>query len=210
MIEKDGSIINSITITRTHGGTYQQNLYDQTNISYIRLYTPRGSELITAHGFTWPDEKYFRAPAKGASKDETLALVEEELGFHNDSGTRITNEFGKTAFGNWVITEPGTISTVQFIYRLPFKAFTLNKNENKNLFENILMNPKIISQYQLILQRQSGDRSTFESQVIYPEGWESNWSYGENSSLATNGYFVPEIPLKTDKIWSLLMEKTSN
>ncbi len=210
MIEKDGSIINSITITRTHRGTYQQNLYDQTNISYIRLYTPRGSELITAHGFTWPDEKYFRAPAKGASKDETLALVEEELGFHNDSGTRITNEFGKTAFGNWVITEPGTISTVQFIYRLPFKAFALNKNENKNLFENILMNPKIISQYQLILQRQSGDRSTFESQVIYPEGWESNWSYGENSSLATNGYFVPEIPLKTDKIWSLLMEKTSN
>jgi len=210
LVDTDGSIIDSVTITREHEGTMGQKFYGQTNIDYIRLYVPRGAELISAHGFTWPDEKYFRAPAKGATKDETLSAVEEEVGFDQISGTRITNEFGKTAFGNWIITDPGTVSTVQFIYRLPFKAFIPeNTKIEKNIFNEFLTTSKDISQYQILVQRQSGCRSTFESQVIYPTGWTSTWSDGENSNLALNGHFVSEALLKNDKIWSLIMEKNN-
>ncbi|MDO9509656.1 MAG: DUF4012 domain-containing protein [Candidatus Magasanikbacteria bacterium] len=210
IIENDGSVINSVTITREHEGTEGQKFYGQTNIDYIRLYVPEGAELISATGFTWPDEKYFRAPAKGSTKDEDLITLEQEVGFEKNSGTRITKEFGKTAFGNWVITDPGTISTVQFIYRLPFKVFSPENMEvESNIFNKFLIGNKNTSQYQLLVQRQSGCRSTFESQVIYPSGWESTWSDGENSNLALNGYFVSESPLKNDKIWSLIMEKNN-
>lgn len=207
LVEKDGTIINTVTITRIHEGILGQNFYGQTNINYLRLYVPEGSEIISAHGFTWPEEKYFRAPVKGAVKDLDLASWEKEIGIEELSGTRITKEFGKTAFGNWVITEPGTKSTVQFIYRLPFKAFTDNKNPDKKIFDTLLNSNKITSQYQIVVQRQSGSRSTFESQVIYPENFEPVWNSGENSNLALNGHFIPETPLKRDGIWSLLMEK---
>lgn len=208
LVEDDGTIINSVTITREHEGTAGQKFYGQTNIDYIRLYVPQGSELISAHGFTWPEEKYFRAPSRGTIKDETLANIEQEIGFEQNSGTRITNEFGKTAFGNWIITEPGTLSTVQFIYRLPFKAFSnQDLDANKNIFNDLFIATKNISQYQLLVQKQSGCRSSFESQVIYPFGWESTWSDGENSNLALNGHFISESPLKTDQVWSLIMEK---
>lgn len=210
VIEKDGSIINSVTVTREHEGQSGQKFYGQTNIDYIRIYVPEGAELISAQGFTWPDEKYFRAPAKGTVKDADLSSLEQEIGFDQNSGTRITKEFNKTVFGNWVITEPGTVSTVQFIYRLPFKAFTEeNEATGKKSLSSLITQNKIISQYQLLVQKQSGCRSTFESQIIYPTGWESSWSDGLNSNLALNGHFVAETPLQNDEIWSLLMEKTN-
>lgn len=210
LVQEDGTVLNSVTITKTHEGQAGQKFYGQTNIDYIRIYVPEGSQLISAQGFTWPDEKYFRAPIKGATKDEDLKNIEQEMGFDEASGTRITNEFGKTAFGNWLITEPGSVNTVQFIYRLPFRVFSPEKNPNKNnIFTSILNSDKTVSQYQLLVQRQSGSRSTFESQVVYPAGFESVWSDGENSNLALNGHFVTESPLKKDKIWSLIMEKNN-
>jgi len=209
LVDKDGSIINSVTVTRIHEGQPGQKFYGQTNINYIRIYTPRGSELISARGFIWPDEKYFRAPSKNATIDEDLDELEKEIGFDQSSGTRITEEFGKTVFGNWVITEPGSASTVEFIYRLPFKAFVPQNTDfnNKKLLIPFLSSNGQLSKYQILVQRQSGCRSTFESQVIYPSTWESTWSDGLNSTLALNGFFIAEIPLQTDGIWSLIMNE---
>ncbi|HRY36592.1 MAG TPA: DUF4012 domain-containing protein [Candidatus Magasanikbacteria bacterium] len=209
LVEEDGSIVDSVTITRNHEGQSGQKFYGQTNIDYIRIYVPEGAELISAQGFTWPDEKYFRAPAKGAVKDTDLLSLEQEIGFDQISGTRITKEFNKTVFGNWIITEPGAVNTIQFIYRLPFKAFSKEKTDDKKSLSSLLMQNKYISQYQLLVQKQSGCRSTFESQVIYPAGWESTWNDGLNSGLALNGHFVAETSLKTDEIWSLIMEKNN-
>ena len=40
------------------------------------------------------------------------------IGIDNKTGTRITAEFGKTVFGNWVTTNPGGESEIYFIYKL--------------------------------------------------------------------------------------------
>jgi len=72
LIKPDGTILDTVTITRTHTGTKGEYLYGQTNIDYIRVYVPQDSKLISASGFMWPDEKYFRAPESWVEKDLDL------------------------------------------------------------------------------------------------------------------------------------------
>ncbi len=193
VIQPDGTILDSVVISREHTGQTGEKLYGQTNIDYLRIYVPAGSELVRAGGFTWPDEQKFKAPESWYKKDALLNDLEKEIGVDNKSGTRITSEFGKTAFANWIITEPGKTTQVQFIYKLPFKAWEQSKNS--------------ASKYQLVAQKQSGITIGFDSQIIYPEGWSPIWQDGDGITLATNGAAIQTAELNNDKIWSLIMKK---
>ena len=180
--------------------------YGQPNVDYIRLYVPEGSELIKASGFIWPDETKFRVPDKFYLQDETLNILENEIGIDSESGTRTTNEFNKTAFGNWVITEPGSTSQVQFIYKLPFKAFTQNSEEKPiSSWAKIFQTKNPLSRYQLIAQKQSGIKSNFESQVIYPGAWSPIWNDGNGTTMASNGIAINSLELNENKIWSMVL-----
>ena len=207
VIQSDGTILNSVVITRKHTGVDGENLYGQTNIDYLRIYVPEGSELIRASGFTWPDEKAFKVPETWYEKDEALTKFETEIDIDDESGTRITQEFGKTAFGNWIITEPGQTTQVQFTYKLPFKAWEESANSNLSNWAKIFQSQNPLSKYQLIVQKQSGVNSDFESQVIYPEGWSPIWQNGRDLTVATNGIAVKNTKLSTDQIWVLVMQK---
>ncbi|MBI2037944.1 MAG: DUF4012 domain-containing protein [Candidatus Magasanikbacteria bacterium] len=210
VIQPDGTIVNSVVITREHTGNSQEKLYGQTNIDYLRIYVPEGSELVRASGFTWPEERIFRAPESWYEKDQTLAALEKEESTDSLSGTRITKEFGKTAFGNWIITEPGQTTEVQFIYKLPFKAWEKQGDSNLNNWAKIFQSQEPISNYQLVAQKQSGINSNFESQVIFPDGWLPIWHDGLGLSAAANGMSIKLTELGSDKIWSLVMKKNDN
>ncbi len=210
VVAEDGTITDTVTVTREHRGHNDGGLYGQTNIDYLRIYVPEGSTFISGAGFTWPSEQAFRPPEAWYSKDTLLQQVEKEIGVDQTTGTRITHEFGKYVFGNWVITEPGTVSQIQFTYRLPFKAFTLTGppgGNDTNNEQNVLNSSKTMSRYQLIVQRQSGAVTTFESQIIFPAPWHSIWTDGPSRQTATNGLRIEEHSLKKDTAWSLLMEK---
>ena len=125
----------------------------------------------------------------------------------NDSGTRITNEFGKTAFGNWIITEPGQTTQVQFIYKLPFKAWETNISSNLSNWAKIFQSQEPVSSYQLIVQKQSGVNSNFESQILYPGTWSPIWQQGNNITVATNGLAIKNQTLTRDNLWGLVMQK---
>lgn len=212
VVNDDGSIVDTVVITREHTGTPEEKLYGTANIDYIRVYVPKGSELISAGGFTWPDERRFRAPIAGSDKDDFLAEHEKEIKIDDQSGTRITEEFGKTAFGNWLILEPGETRQVQFTYRLPFKI-DLNASSltsEQNIFQKIFNENSLTSRYQLVIQKQSGIKSTFESQIIYPAPWHPNWAEGEDIVLAGNGIGIGPIDLISDELYSLLMIKNNN
>lgn len=191
VIDNDGTIVDTVTIARTHTGANDGGLYGSTNIDYIRVYVPVGSELISANGFTWPDEKYFRAPDSWTKKDAFLETLEKEIGVDANSGTRITREFNKTAFSNWIITEPGQTSQVEFTYRLA------NKFSNKGK----------TARYQLVAQKQSGSETEFESQIILPSNWVPVWKDGAETMVAANGMVIKPTQLKTDRIWSLVAKK---
>ncbi len=205
LIEPDGTILNTVTITRTHTGTKGENLYGQTNIDYIRVYVPQDSKLISASGFTWPDEKYFRAPESWVKKDSDLEKLVATIGYDTQSGTNITNEFNKTAFGNWVITEPGQTSEVTFTYKLPFKLTTDNQNNLKKWTEFFTASAKLNS-YQLIFQKQSGNNTDFESQIILDETYSPVWDKGNNITVANNGFLIEKKDIKKDQIWSFIIK----
>ena len=207
IIADDGSITDTVVITRTHNGAAGEDLYGQANIDYLRIYVPEGAELISAGGFTWPDEKKFRAPESWTSKDEFLLNAEKEIGFDAKSGTRITDEFGKTAYGNWIIVQPGETRQVQFTYKLPFKVVSEAADQNQNILQKLVGADKITSRYQLVAQKQSGVDSEFESQIIYPNNWHPSWNDGEHSTLAANGLGIKKFILESDEVWSLLMTK---
>jgi len=207
VVQADGSIIDTVVITRQHEGAPGEKFYGQDNFDYIRLYVPLNSELVSAGGFVWPDERKFRAPDPWAAKDKFLTQTEKEISIDANSGTRVTEEFGKTAFGNWLILRPGETGQVQFTYRLPFKAAEAKANVAGFDFKKIIGENDQTSRYQLVVQRQSGQNSDFESQIIYPAGWHPAWSEGDNVSLALNGMSLSSASLVEDGVWSLLMKK---
>ncbi len=211
VVDEDGYITDTVLIKREHTGSAGEKLYGQVNVDYLRLYVPLGSQLISANGFTWPDEASFKAPEKYYKKDATLQQLEKEVGIHIESGTRITEEFSKTAFGNWVITEPGQTSQVQFTYRLPFKAIVTRDTHPAESWKNVFINGERKNiHYQLVAQKQSGVESELESQIIFPAGWEPIWREGPNLSLASNGALIPAMTLSRDTVWSLIMQNKLN
>ncbi|TSC83967.1 MAG: Uncharacterized protein G01um101413_770 [Parcubacteria group bacterium Gr01-1014_13] len=207
IVQPDGTILDSVVISREHTGQAEEKLYGQTNIDYLRIYVPAGSELVRASGFIWPDEQIFRAPESWYEKDATLSDLEKEISIDSKSGTRITSEFGKTAFANWLITEPGQTNQIQFIYKLPFKAWEQPEDRSLNNWAKIFQSEDPSSKYQLIVQKQSGITSNFDSQIIYPEGWSPIWQNGDGVNLASNGAAINSTELNNDKIWSLVMKK---
>ncbi|MEK7625027.1 MAG: DUF4012 domain-containing protein, partial [Patescibacteria group bacterium] len=206
-IENDGTIIDNVVITREHTGLGSEKFYGAPNIDYLRVYVPEGSTLLSASGFTWPEEKSFRAPDPSATMDPFLKNQEIQLGIDQASGTRITSEFGKTAFGNWVITEPGAISQVQFSYRLPFRI-NLETSGGSSIFDNLTDDLQTnLTPYRLITQKQSGITSDFESQIIFPLLWQPSWLRGAHATPARNGFKIETFPLTNDEAWSVLLKK---
>ena len=206
LIQPDGRIINNVIIKREHKGTKGEHLYGKTNIDFLRLYVPEGSKLISAEGFDWPDEKYFKSPEKWYDKDLDLQRLEKLVKTDQNSGTRIVQECGKTSFGNWVITEPGQTSEIKFSYELPFKL-NLEPTTKIDKFWDKFGEPKLSAKHQLIVQRQSGNKTSFESQIIFPDDWQPTWSQGDNLTMAINGAKIQNPKLKKDSVFSILMQK---
>jgi len=202
-IYADGSIINKVTIRRRHQGEEGEAHYGVGNIDYIRVYVPEGAEMMEASGFSYPKEEWFKSPVAGAKEDDFLASKEEEILVHKKTGTRITNEFGKTVFANWVITEPGETSEVTFTYRLPFKiekTALAMKNFEKWRDKVLGQYYKNVSQYSLVLQKQSGINSEFFSTLVYPENWEFVWSSDGSAKKQKRNNILYQKTLKEDAL----------
>ncbi|MEK7083625.1 MAG: hypothetical protein AAB932_00125 [Patescibacteria group bacterium] len=195
-VSDDGTIIGTAVIERTHTGQEGEPLYGLNNVSYLRLYVPEGSELLDAGGFTFPAEDAFFVPEDWYGDSTHLADYEKEEGVHIGSGTRVTREFGKTAFGNWVMTPPGRTSKVFFTYRLPFRLW-----EERNV-------PKkdALASYVLFIQKQSGTHDNVRSAVSFSSSWSPRWVSKEGVRMSEHG--VEEDGAMTeDRFMSVIMKK---
>ncbi|HLD31724.1 MAG TPA: DUF4012 domain-containing protein [Patescibacteria group bacterium] len=209
VIQEDGTVVDTVVIKRTHLGEAGEKYYGNDNIDYVRLYVPAGAELIAAGGFSYPPEEEFSVPEDWYEDDDDLSLYEKEEAVHAQTGTRITREFSKTAFGNWLITQPGETSAAYFTYRLPFSV--LGQEDSTNglpAWAQALVNQAIkpASRYSLYVQKQSGIKSDFSTTIIYPNGWQPVWSMDSELDLAQNGA-SQDLVLATDHLFGLVMEK---
>ena len=208
VVLEDGSIEDTIKITRQHTGLPGEMFYGSPNIDYIRVYVPEGAVLLDASGFEYPPENAFHVPE---SWYDDPKLDEVEDGYHSDTGTRVSRQFGKTVFGNWVIVKPGETTEVFLTYRLPFSVITDHAESSDNTSkwtELFLSDYNTVSKYQMLVQRQSGSESFFSSKVVYPEYWELQWKTEEDAVFDTN--FVSfEKTLENDFSYSLVMKKNN-
>jgi len=150
-IAEDGTVTNTVTVTRTHRGMKSELFRGANNVDYMRLYVPSGSELLGGSGFTPPAENLFKKSDVPLGVDQDLALNMQDVAKDSTTGTDIWLEDGKTVFGNWVQTAPGTVSSVTFTYRLPFKV-SFAKTGN-------LITPSTPVPYSLFIQKQPGVES---------------------------------------------------
>lgn len=141
-IQEDGSIINTVKLTRRHTGIPGENIFTGVqNNSYVRFYVPLGSILIEASGFKKPAEELFEPPKPDYQVDADLIAVETNRLKDEKTGTDIYQENGKTVFGNWLQLKAGEIGEAVIKYRLPFSLSL----EGQNTFY-----------YSLLAQKQAG------------------------------------------------------
>jgi hypothetical protein len=203
-VEADGSVVVRATISRTHTGDPYEDMYGAANITYMRLYVPEDAILLDAGGFIYPPEEAFKVPESWYEEDTDLLRIEHEVGIHRSTGTRITNEFGKTAFGNWMIVPPGESRDIWFTYRLPFSVVDV-KREADGLSDIFASQPDAVSRYSLFVQKQSGVESTFASTIGYTTGWVPRWKSNDAVDLTPIGAQI-ETTLDRDTIYGVVLE----
>ena len=174
-IQKDGTIIDTVTITRVHnGGDTSYEWWNKVNADYMRVYVPEGSRLISAEGQT----REFNSPpldykALNFKRDPQVQMEEDNIIVDETSGTRIYTDSGKTVFANWTYVSPKETVKVKYTYILPFKInFDLTHSTNT---------------YSILAQKQSGSLgSKFESIINYPEEYKIYWQYPEDNISKIN------------------------
>ncbi|MBP7822215.1 MAG: DUF4012 domain-containing protein [Candidatus Moranbacteria bacterium] len=193
-IEEDGSVIDTVRITRQHeGGQKAYEWWNKVNANYMRVYVPEGSELLSVKGQTrevvLPPVDY---QALGFTLDPDVVKEEHVIVIDEKSGTRIGAELGKTSFGNWVYVSPGESVTIEYRYRLPFRV-----TESDH------------ASYSVLFQKQSGSRgSDVKSVIRFPSAFELRWQTGEyqrkNSTLSFESTLEKDIFL--GEVWKIVSE----
>ncbi len=200
-IAEDGSIINTVTITKEHTGLSTALFEGVNNVDYIRLYVPLGSELLSASGFEIPDDELFEESEVPLQADEDMLMWTSDFAMDMNSGTDIWAEQGKTVFGNWIQTKPGEIETVTFSYKLPF-AFEESGDSILEMAKAYL-GIKQLNEYSLLLQKQPGvETRTTDINVFGPSNHNIIWS--SHNELTTSG---TQIDNSQDHFFSTLFEQ---
>ena len=199
-IQDDGSVIDTVSITRTHnGGNSPYEWWNKVNADYMRVYVPLGSELISVSGQTreqvHPPLDY---DALGFERDPLVQKEEESIAVDSQSGTRVYSDAGKTVFGNWVYVSPGESVTVTYTYLLPFKLFQVTRSDVSQA-----------DSYSLVAQKQSGSRgSDFDFTLSYPKSYEGRWYFPENGKTSKDSFKVSyALKLNVDNYVAVAFEK---
>ncbi|MFA6973235.1 MAG: DUF4012 domain-containing protein [Parcubacteria group bacterium] len=195
-IQADGSVIDTVTVTRHHkGGNEAYEFWNKVNADYMRVYVPKGSQLLSTEGqtreFVTPPLDY---GALNFKRDAQVQMEKEAMKIDEASGTTIYDDGEKTVFANWVYVSPQETVTVKYKYVLPFKVDLSRKN-----------NP--VDTYSLLAQKQSGSvGSQFISQIKYPDEFKINWKYPDGATTNGNNLKL-ETDLRTDKFVGVAFTK---
>lgn len=186
-IGEDGSVIDTVTITREHkGGDTPYEWWNKVNTDYLRVSVPLGSELLSAKGATWEfPESPVDYDALGFRRDADVEREEGRMIVDEQTGTRISEDAGKTVFGAWVYVSPKESVTVEYRYRLPFRVS--------------LTGDDAAGSYAVVYQKQSGSEgSTLFSTIVFPASAEPVWQTGPNL-IRYGRELRSETDLRTDR-----------
>jgi len=177
-IDAQGYIINTVSIRRVHnGGKTGFPWWDAVNSNYLRVYVPKGSQLISVEGHTREiNKERLDYDALGYERDADVEKEENSMYIDEETGTRIYDEYNKTVFANWAYVSPQESVTVTYKYRLPFRA-DFDTDEDGQF-----------GSYAILFQKQSGsERSHIESNIILDKNLLQIWhSHGDDETMMKN------------------------
>ncbi len=209
-IMPNGSVIDTLKITREHTGERGEIFSGVRNVDWMRIYVPEGSELLEAQGFKAPDEIYFEKGEDTWKTDLDVYRTEGMAKIHEESGTKIYIENGKTVFANWSMVDPGEKITVYLKYKLPF---ALKKKEDRSMMAKVnkILNPdqESLYPYALLVQKQPGSTgSQIKSSLKVADNFNTVWKYPKDLNIVSDGWQQNDI-LNTDKYWSVIFNKSN-
>ncbi|MDX1607920.1 MAG: DUF4012 domain-containing protein [Candidatus Spechtbacterales bacterium] len=147
-ISAEGEITRNIIIHRKHtGGNSPYFFYNRPNHSYIRIYAPAGSEIVSAEGFSSePDLIETDYKFEDYSSDELISssINSAQKG---PGDIDIFEESGKRVFGGWTWIPAGERQVISLTYTLPSQ---INSNT---------------SSYRLTIQKQSGLDASYSGSI---------------------------------------------
>lgn len=210
-VNDKGEIINNLIINRQHEGIKREALVGVRNVNWLRVYVPLGSKLISASGFSLPDQHYFDEEDPEAKllpelENEAKAEIDEP------SKTLIYEEEGRTVFANWTMTDPGENTEIKITYVLPFNFYNLSKEKNDSWLRSFYryLNPQapIIFPYSFLLQKQPGAKAfPFSFSFKMPNDFEVFWQ-PEDYLIFSNQYlFQSSGILNRDHFYGSLVKK---
>ena len=194
-IANDGSILDTVTITRKHnGGSLEYDWWNKVNANYMRVYVPQGSELLEASGYT---REIVEEPVDydklGFIRDDLVDELEGKIEIDEKSGTEIWDEAGKTVFANWVYVSPQESVKVSYKYKLPFKVDLDEDGEETDVFS-------------VLYQKQSGmNTSVLETVLNLAEGQEIFWKYPE-TLVDEKGSWIYNGDLEGDRFLGIVVK----
>jgi len=205
-IAEDGSIVNTVTITRRHTGVKGTIFSGVRNVNYLRLYVPEGSEFLGATGFGAPSGNLFKSVADGYSPDKDLQRIQGPIYVDPKSGTRINNEFGRTVFGNWIMVDPGKEVTVTFKYKLLHKlaVYSPEKSAKVSFKEVLGLNNRFIT-YSMLVEKQPGAKNTTFKSYVKLAGSQTVARVGKDVALQNDGWQY-ETNLDSDKYYGIIIQ----
>ncbi len=187
-IQDDGSVIDTVTIVRTHrGGDTPYDWWNKVNADYVRVYVPKGSTLLSSEGTTW---EFPPAPLDydrlGFKTDPDVEREEKSMTVDPKTGVRISVDGNKTVFGAWAYVSPKESVTLKYRYLLPFRV------DAKAVAE------EGADSYSVLFQKQAGSMgSSLLSSVSFPQNLNPIWQTAPN--LVPYGRELRrETDLKTD------------
>lgn len=196
-ILNDGTIINTVKITRKHlGGNSTFDWYNRVNSDYLRVYVPLGSTLIEASGQTIQE---YEPPINYSEfkVDLDVKKIEDTMSIDTNSGTHLFEESGKTVFGNWVYLSPQETVEIIYKYQLPYKI-------NFDFFT------KPADKYNILIQKQLGSKgSNFIGTIKLPDKWKVIWK-SQGLNIKNFNENIIKTDLKTDLVYGTVFKDSSN
>jgi len=197
-IDAEGGITNKVLLNRVHEGVKNELFYGVRNVTYVRFYLPKGSELLSAEGFLTPPQNLFKKPLATDLQDFDLAQIEDSQTEKSDMVT-ITTEDDHMVVGGWLQLDPGRSQDVIITYNPPFTV-----KDILTTLDSVMPEPSNSEQtraaYLMLYTSQSGKNRELTQVINIDPTWRVVWQRGTLSG--TNlGEEVLNNTIKEELIW---------
>ena len=174
-ISANGAVTDSVTVSRTHtGGNSPYYYYNKPNIDFMRIYVPLGAQLVDADGFVTQSLKFsnFDYQKYGFSPDPLVQQEESAMTYSAAQHIYTYTESGKTVFAGWVVTDPGTTSSVSVAYRMP-RMVALQQSST------------VPTAFTVLMQKEPGKNAHLSVNVSLPAGYQLMAANGTPLNVST-------------------------